>query len=503
MKHKVTFIGAGYVGIVNALGMASRGVEVWLVDNNEERIKNLQNDIPPIYEEGIEHYFRSSTVHENMHYTVRLEEALHNTDYVFITVGTPQSPDGSADLSAVFAVAHSIGQKMDHSMTVIVKSTVPVGTTQKVENIIANELANRQVKFRENLIAEYGGSYIKDHPEIYNESPLCIDFGIADNPEFLKEGHAFTDFNYPDRIVVGTYYADDDVRIKILDLYLGMGFHEDVMFMCNIPSAELIKYASNSMLATRISFANMMADICTVTGADVEDVMTGMGMDKRIGHAFLKPGIGYGGSCFPKDIASLCHQMLNSGIDGYLYEKSLLEAVRHINYNAKQRPFNFLRAHLDSLEGKTVAVWGAAFKEGTDDIRESPFLDLIHDTCAYDHVTYKVYDKLAKENLCRFLADPANQDDYVGHNEIIVVDSILDSVEGADAIILMTPVQRYKSIDFGVMREHTGKEHPYFYDCRNFYDIDDVTNIINAGFRYSSVGRQFSWLSPSGKNNIV
>ena len=503
MKHRVTIVGAGYVGIVNALGMARRGAEVWLVDNNEERINSLQDGIPPIYEEGIEHYFRSSTVNENMHYTVRLEEALHNTDYVFITVGTPQSPDGSTDLSAVFAVAQAIGHKMDHSMTVIVKSTVPVGTTQKIENIISNELTSRQAKFSEGISVLYGEDYLNEHPEVYTESPLCIDFGIADNPEFLKEGCAFMDFNYPDRIVIGTYHADDDVRIKMLDLYLGMGFDENLIHMCNIPSAELIKYASNSMLAMRISFANIMADICTVTGADIEDVMSGMGKDKRIGGAFLKPGIGYGGSCFPKDIASLCHQMLISNMEGYSYEKSLFEAVRDINYKAKQRPFNFLRKHLGNLEGKTVAVWGAAFKEGTDDIRESPLLELIHDTCAYDHVTYKVYDKLAKENLRKFIADPANQEDYIGHNEIIVVDNIFDSVEGADAIILMTPVQRYKSIDFGVIREHTGKEHPYFYDCRNFYDIDDVTNIIEAGFKYSSVGRQFSWLSSSGQNNIV
>ena len=490
MKHKVTFIGAGYVGIVNALGMANRGVEVWLIDNNEKRIESLQDGIPPIYEEGIEPYFRNPTVKENMHYTTDLGEALHNTDYVFIAVGTPQSPDGSADLSAVFAVAHAIGQKMDHTMTVVVKSTVPVGTTIQVEDIIDVEISNREIEFRRNIVEKHGENYIKEHPEIYNESPLCINFGIADNPEFLKEGHAFSDFNYPDRIVIGTHYSDDDIRMKMLDLYLGMGFDENLIHMCNIPSAELIKYASNSMLAMRISFANMMANMCMATGADIEDVMNGVGKDHRIGPDFFKAGIGYGGSCFPKDVVSLSHQLSSLNID-----HSMLDATHHVNFNAKQRPFHYLMHNLGDLDGKTVAVWGGAFKEGTDDIRESPILDLIESTSTkFNHVTYKIYDKLAKENLRKFIADPANQDRYVGNNEIIVVNNIMESVENADVIILMTPTQRYKAIDFSSIREHTGKEHPYFYDCRNYYDNVDVYNIITAGFRYSSVGRQYTWV---------
>lgn len=490
MKHKVTFIGAGYVGIVNALGMANRGVEIWLVDNNEERIANLQDGIPPIYEEGIEPYFRNSTVKENMHYTVDLAEALHNTDYVFIAVGTPQSDDGSADLSAVYSVAHAIGKMMDHSMTVVVKSTVPVGTTTEVENIIANELAKRSVEFKSNIEKEYGNDYIKEHPEIYNESPLCIDFGIVDNPEFLKEGHAFSDFNYPDRIVIGIHYADDDVRMKMLDLYLGMGFDENIILICNIPSAELIKYASNSMLAMRISFSNMIANMCMATGADIEDVMGGVGRDHRIGPSFFKAGIGYGGSCFPKDVESLKYQMSELNID-----HGMLDATSRVNDAAKSRPFHYLMCNLGDLTGKTIAIWGGAFKEGTDDIRESPFLDLIRSTSSkFNHVTYKVYDKLAKENIRKFLANPDNQDEYVGNNEIILVDNIMESAKDADAILLMTPTQRYKSLDFKSIRKHTGNDHPYFYDCRNFYNIDDIINIVEAGFRYTSVARQFTWM---------
>lgn len=461
MKHKVTFIGAGYVGIVNALGMASRGIEVWLVDNVEERINSLQKGVPPIYEEGIESYFSNPAVKENIHYTTRLEEALRNTDYVFIAVGTPQSEDGSADLSAVHSVARAIGQKMDHPMTVVVKSTVPVGTTRDVENIITDELMNRSI---------------------------CFGFGVANNPEFLKEGHAFCDFNHPDRIVIGTHYDDDDVRARMLDLYLGMGFDIDVIQMCSIQSSELIKYASNSMLAMRISFANMMADMCVATGADIVEVMTGVGGDHRIGPHFLQAGIGYGGSCFPKDVASLKHQMENAGVDHHL-----LDATDSINRNAKDRPFEYLVRNLRNLKGKTIAIWGGAFKEGTDDIRESPFLDLIRTTRAwFNNVTFRVYDELAGENIRKFIENPDNHREYIGNNRIIVADTLMGSVEGADAILLMTPTQNHRGVDFNDVYKHTGKEYPIFLDCRNFYDYEDVAYIINARFRYASVGRQIA-----------
>lgn len=491
MKYKVTFIGAGYVGIVNALGMASRGTEVWLVDNVESRIESLKDGIPPIYEDGIDDYFNNLVVKENMHYTVRLEEALRNTDYVFIAVGTPQSSDGSADLSAVRAVAHAIGHKMDHNMVVVVKSTVPVGTTYEVESIISEELTKRCTEFRENIVNEYGEDYIKNHPEVFQDpkSPYTISFGVVDNPEFLKEGHAFKDFNYPDRIVIGTHYEDDDIRARMIDLYYSMGFNDRTIFTCNIPSAELIKYSSNSMLAMRISFANMMANMCMATGADIDDVMTGMGMDKRIGPHFLQAGIGYGGSCFPKDVASLKYQMNDMNI-----EHDLLNATGNINHDAKQRPFRYLLNTLGNLEGKTVAIWGGAFKEGTDDIRESPLLELLHCTSPVDHVTYKVYDQLAKENIRKFVKDPANQADYIGHNKVIVVNNIMESVEGADAIILMTPTRRHNNLDFKSIKEHTGKETVYFLDCRNYYGVEDITTVVDAGFKYSSVGRQFGWI---------
>lgn len=489
MKHKVTFIGAGYVGIVNALGMASRGTEVWLVDNVESRIEDLKNHIPPIYEAGIELYIHYPDVIKNMHYTTDLGEALHNTDYVFIAVGTPQSADGSADLSAVYAVAHAIGQKMDHNMVVVVKSTVPVGTTYKVESIISDEITKRCTEFRENIEKTYNANFIKEHPEVFNDSPMYISFGVADNPEFLKEGQAFKDFNFPDRIIIGTRYDDDDICIKMEDLYINLGFDPDIILKCSIPSAELIKYASNSMLAMRISFANMMADMCTKVGADIDDVMNGVGRDKRIGNKFLQAGIGYGGSCFPKDVASLNCQMDDLNIN-----HSLLDATRSINYDAKQRPFQFLLNTLKEIDNKTITVWGGAFKAGTDDIRESPFLDLIHNLRRFSGVTIKVYDKLANNNIRRFISNPANQDEYVGNLNIEVFDSLIESVEDTDVILLMTPPPEHDYLIFDDVKEHTHKETVLFYDCRNYYKPYDIMSIVAAGFKYSSVGRHFDWL---------
>ena len=275
----------------------------------------------------------------------------------------------------------------------------------------------------------------------------------------------------------------------MLDLYLGMGFDIDTIQMCSIQSSELIKYASNSMLAMRISFANMMADMCVATGADIAEVMAGVGGDHRIGPHFLQAGIGYGGSCFPKDVASLKHQMENAGVDHHL-----LDATDSINRNAKDRPFEYLVRNLRNLKGKTIAIWGGAFKEGTDDIRESPFLDLIHSTCVwYNNVTFRVYDELAGENIRKFIENSDNHREYIGNNRIIVTNTLMESVEGADAILLMTPTKNHRGVDFNDVHKHTGKEYPVFLDCRNFYGYEDVACIINARFRYASVGRQMAF----------
>lgn len=496
-KTKVTFIGAGYVGIVNALGFARRSVqvngventEIWLVDNDEHKINMFKTGRPPIYEENIQDYLDDHDIYQVMHYTTDLKKALHNTDYVFIAVGTPQSSDGSADLSAVKAVAKAIGENIDHDMVVVMKSTVPVGTTEEVELIISNALAKRNEEYVNQLEKEHGNTWLKEHPEVWDNSPLKLDVGVVDNPEFLKEGHAFEDFSFPDRIVIGVHPRDNDIKEKMLDLYInGLGFSEKTIFVCNVPSAETIKYASNSMLAMRISFANMMVAYCDKTGADIEDVMTGMGMDKRIGSSFLKAGIGYGGSCFPKDVAALIYQMEEAGVGC-----GMLKETSRINDCAKARPWAMLHETLGNMTNMGITVWGAAFKEGTDDIRESPILQLFKMINSMEkEVTIRVYDPLAKNNLRKYLQEHA---DELTNIHVKVADNILESVDGSNAIVFLTPTNRYNFLNFRKLRERMNPTiSPVFLDCRNFYGPEDITNIANAGFKYKSIGRDLFWL---------
>lgn len=497
MKTRVTFIGAGYVGVVNALGFASRAVfkngvedtEIWLVDNDETKINMLKTGRPPIYEDDIEKYLDNHDIYKVMHYTTDLKEALHNTDYVFICVGTPQSEDGSADLTAVRAVAKAIGENVDHSMTVVMKSTVPVGTTEEIEILIDDTIAKRGMEYADRLEKEHGNAWLKKHPEVWDNSPIKLDIGIVDNPEFLKEGHAFKDFSFPDRIVIGTHPADTDVKERMLDLYIhGLGFSDKIIFTCNIPSAESIKYASNSMLAMRISFANMMASYCEKTGADIEDVMTGMGMDKRIGSSFLKAGIGYGGSCFPKDVAALIYQMEEAGIGCHM-----LKETSWTNECAKARPYTMLHETLGDMTNMSITVWGAAFKEGTDDIRESPIIKLFYMINSMEKdVIIKVYDPLAKNNLRKYIQKNTERFTNI---TVKVVDNILESVENTNAIVFLTPTRRYNFLNFRGIREKMNPTiSPVFIDCRNYYSPNEILDIVDAGFRYESIGRDLYWL---------
>lgn len=497
MKTKVTFIGAGYVGIVNALGFARRAVqlngvgntEIWLVDNDEHKINMLKTGSPPIYEEQIQDYLDDHDVYNVMHYTTNLKEALDHTDYVFICVGTPQTEDGSADLTAVRAVAKAIGENVDHSMTVVMKSTVPVGTTEEIEILIDDTIAKRGMEYADQLEKEHGNAWLKKHPEVWDNSPIKIDIGVADNPEFLKEGHAFNDFSFPDRIIIGVHPADTDVKEKMEDLYiLGLGFSKKDIFVCNIPSAESIKYASNSMLAMRISFANMMAAYCEQTGADIDDVMTGVGMDRRIGSSFLKAGIGYGGSCFPKDVAALIHQMEEVGVGC-----GMLKETSWTNECAKARPWSILHKTIGNLSNMSITVWGAAFKEGTDDIRESPIIKLFHMINSMEKdVIIKVYDPLAKNNLRKYIQENTERFTNI---TVKVVDNILESVENTNAIVFLTPTRRYNLLNFRGIREKMNPTiHPVFIDCRNYYSPKEIVDIVDAGFRYESIGRDLYWL---------
>ena len=340
----IAIVGTGYVGLVTGTCFAETGVNVTCVDVNAEKIENLQKGIIPIYEPGLEDMVQRNVNAGRLHFTTALENCLDNVDIVFSAVGTPPDEDGSADLSYVLAVAKTIGANMKKYTLVVTKSTVPVGTAHKVKDTIQAELDKRGVS---------------------------IEFDVASNPEFLKEGNAIDDFMSPDRVVVGV--ESERAKKLMTKLYKPfMMLNSRVIFM-DIPSAEMTKYAANSMLATRISFMNDIANLCELVGADVNMVRDGIGSDSRIGRKFLYPGCGYGGSCFPKDVKALIKTAEQNG-----YPMRVLKAVEEVNETQKSLLFEKLEKIFNGdLEGKTIALWGLAFKPGTDDMREAPALVLI------------------------------------------------------------------------------------------------------------------------------
>ena len=340
----IAIVGTGYVGLVTGTCFAETGVNVTCVDVNAEKIENLQKGIIPIYEPGLEDMVQRNVNAGRLHFTTALENCLDNVDIVFSAVGTPPDEDGSADLSYVLAVAKTIGANMKKYTLVVTKSTVPVGTAHKVKDTIQAELDKRGVS---------------------------IEFDVASNPEFLKEGNAIDDFMSPDRVVVGV--ESERAKKLMTKLYKPfMMLNSRVIFM-DIPSAEMTKYAANSMLATRISFMNDIANLCELVGADVNMVRDGIGSDSRIGRKFLYPGCGYGGSCFPKDVKALIKTAEQNG-----YPMRVLKAVEEVNETQKSLLFEKLeKIFKGDLEGKTIALWGLAFKPGTDDMREAPALVLI------------------------------------------------------------------------------------------------------------------------------
>lgn len=458
--YKVTFIGAGYVGLVNALGFAARGAKVWVVDNNEKKIEDLKKGISPIYEKHIDSYINNESVKKNITYTTNLAYALDNTDIAFICVGTPQDEYGNADLTAVYAVAEAIARSATRDLIVVTKSTVPVGTTSMLCGIMS-ELTG-----------------------------LCTDIAVANNPEFLKEGCAFEDFNNPDRIVIGADDGDYDVQNTMVEMYKGLGFDQSKIICTNLASSEMIKYASNSMLAMRISFANLIAEYCEVTGADINDVMYCVGKDSRIGPEFLQAGIGYGGSCFPKDVRALTGALQKEGIN-----PELIKSVDTINEIARHRTFNKLYDWFQGdMNDKTIAVWGGAFKDGTDDIREAPLIYLLQDImkcykCRVGfNVKFKVWDDHTGENFKKYFQD--HQNEFQGI-DIEFVNDVVDSITGADAVVVMTPGERHSYMDWKYLWMASGKSTIYFLDCRNFYDIYDSISITKAGFHYEGIARNW------------
>ena len=435
----IAIVGTGYVGLVTGTCFAETGVNVTCVDVNAEKIENLQKGIIPIYEPGLEDMVQRNVNAGRLHFTTALENCLDNVDIVFSAVGTPPDEDGSADLSYVLAVAKTIGANMKKYTLVVTKSTVPVGTAHKVKDTIQAELDKRGVS---------------------------IEFDVASNPEFLKEGNAIDDFMSPDRVVVGV--ESERAKKLMTKLYKPfMMLNSRVIFM-DIPSAEMTKYAANSMLATRISFMNDIANLCELVGADVNMVRDGIGSDSRIGRKFLYPGCGYGGSCFPKDVKALIKTAEQNG-----YPMRVLKAVEEVNETQKSLFFEKLEKIFNGdLEGKTIALWGLAFKPGTDDMREAPALVLI--------------EKLRKAGCVVRAYDPA----AMGESKRRIGDTIFyacdmyDALLDADALMLVTEWKEFRLPAWGVVKK-TMKQ-PVILDGRNIYDAKELQDL---GFVYRCIGK--------------
>ncbi len=436
---KIAIVGTGYVGLVTGTCFAEIGVNVICVDTNVEKIEALKKGVIPIYENGLEEMIVRNVKAGRLHFTTSLEECLNEVDVVFSAVGTPPDEDGSADLSYVLQVAHTIGQNLKKYVLVVTKSTVPVGTANKVRTVIREEL---------------------------NRRGLDIPFDVASNPEFLKEGNAINDFMSPDRVVVG---VDSERAKKIMSkLYKPFLLNNFRVIFMDIPSAEMTKYAANSMLATRISFMNDIANLCELVGADVNMVRSGIGSDTRIGRKFLYPGIGYGGSCFPKDVKALIKTAETNG-----YEMRVLRAVEAVNEYQKGVLFDKLQRLMgDGLQGKTIALWGLSFKPETDDMREAPSLVLI-DKLLKAGCTVRAYDPVAMDECRRRMGDA-----------IYYAKDLYDATLDADALLLLTEWKEFRLPSWAVIKK--SMRHPIVLDGRNIYDRSEMEEL---GFTYHCIGK--------------
>ena len=436
---KIAIVGTGYVGLVTGTCFAEIGVNVTCVDTNSEKIESLQKGVIPIYENGLEEMVLRNVKAKRLKFTTSLESCLNDVEVIFSAVGTPPDEDGSADLSYVLEVARTIGRNMNQYKLVVTKSTVPVGTARRVRAAIQEELDKRGVN---------------------------IEFDVASNPEFLKEGNAISDFMSPDRVVVGVESVRaEKLMSKLYKPFLLNNFR--VIFM-DIPSAEMTKYAANSMLATRISFMNDIANLCELVGADVNMVRSGIGSDTRIGRKFLYPGIGYGGSCFPKDVKALIKTAEKEG-----YNMRVLKSVEEVNEAQKIILFNKLLSFYDgNIENKLIALWGLSFKPETDDVREAPALVLIDKLIAVG-AKVKVFDPIALDIVRRQYGDKIEyaQDMY---------DAVLDS----DALLLVTEWKEFRIPSWGVVKKTM--KYPLIIDGRNIYDKAEMET---QGFVYTCIGR--------------
>ena len=437
---KIAVIGTGYVGLVSGTCFAEVGNTVTCVDVNAKKIENLKKGIIPIYEPGLEAMVLNNIANKNLFFTTDIAQAIKQVEVVFIAVGTPMGEDGSADLQYVLSVAQSIGEAMEQHLIIVNKSTVPVGTADKIKEVIASALKKRGAN---------------------------IAFDIVSNPEFLKEGKAIQDFMKPDRVVIGaeSSYAFEKMKALYSSFFLQ---HERFITM-DIRSAEMTKYAANAMLATKISFMNEIANICERVGADVNKVRLGIGSDTRIGYSFIYPGCGYGGSCFPKDVLAL--KRLAEEVN---YKAELIESVDNVNNRQKLLiAEKVIKKYSKDLKGRTFAIWGLAFKPETDDMREAPAIYIIKKLIAQG-AQIRAYDPKATHEAKNF---------YLKDYAIEYVESKYEALKGADALLLLTEWKEFRSPDF----EEIGKllKDKVIFDGRNQYN---AFNLPSMGFEYIQIG---------------
>jgi len=435
---KVAIVGSGYVGLVTGTCFAEVGIEVMCVDIDAQKIENLKNGIIPIYEPGLEDMVHRNMKKGRLQFTTDIAEALEDCEVLFTAVGTPPGKDGSADLQYVLSVARDCGRNMKDYLLIVTKSTVPVGTAQKVRQALQEELDKRGVN---------------------------IPFDVASNPEFLKEGAAIDDFLKPDRIVVGLDSPRAEELMKSLYKPFTLNGHP-IIFM-DITSAEMTKYAANSMLATKISFMNDIANLCEIVGADINMVRKGIGSDSRIGNKFIYPGIGYGGSCFPKDVKALIHTA-----EDFKYELRVLKAVEAVNFDQKSVLYHKILKYFNGdIKDKTIAIWGLSFKPQTDDMREAPSLVIIQKLLEAG-AKVKAYDPVAMKEAKHTLGDT-----------IIYAEDQYEALIDADCLVLVTEWPEFRVPNFNIMRKLLNK--PVIFDGRNIYEIAEMKH---KRFDYFCIG---------------
>ncbi|MDH3511426.1 MAG: UDP-glucose/GDP-mannose dehydrogenase family protein [Gammaproteobacteria bacterium] len=438
---RLTIFGSGYVGLVTGACMAEMGNHVVCYDIDEDKIARLNKGEIPIYEPGLEAYIKRNVEAGRLEFTTDVKKAVDHGLFQMIAVGTPPDEDGSADLQHVLAVACAIGEHMDEYRIVVDKSTVPVGTADKVKAVILDELQKRGKP---------------------------IEFDVVSNPEFLKEGDAIGDFMKPDRIVIGT---DNPRTTELLkSLYEPFNRNHDRVISMDIRSAELTKYAANAMLATKISFMNELANLAERFGADIEHVRHGIGSDPRIGYQFIYPGAGYGGSCFPKDVQALARSAADAG-----YEAALLNAVEDVNLRQKRRLFEKIQAHYDGkLKGKTIALWGLSFKPRTDDMRAAPSR-VVMESLWEAGAKVRAYDPEAMHEAARI---------YPDQDGLELCETAYGALQGSDALVIVTEWQEFRSPDFEQVKQSLSD--PVIFDGRNLYE---PALLQTMGIRYYAIGR--------------